>query len=136
LQRNHDRSKITPCFFYTFVGPYKVMAQFNVLSKQCPLCRELSVESIRGSLRIRPPTHRCANCGAELKTTFSRSALWSVPVAVIALSAMYIAITWLQQSQAVTGVVRAGLIGGIVALAFSIPGNIALRGIVFCPFKP
>jgi hypothetical protein len=49
---------------------------------------------------------------------------------------MYIAITWLQQSQAITGVIRAGLIGGIVALAFSIPANVAMRGIVFCPFKP
>ena len=111
------------------------MAQFNVLSKRCPLCREPSVEPIDGRLRFKPPTHRCAKCGAQLKTTFTRSALLAVPVAIISLSVMYIAITWLQQSQAITGVVRAGLLGGIIVLAFSIPGNVALRGIVFCPVK-
>jgi len=112
-----------------------IMAEFNVLSRRCPLCREPSVEPIKGRLSFRLPTHRCAKCGAELKTTFTRSALWSVPVGVVALSVMYITITWLQQSQAITGVVRAGLMGGIVALAFSIPANVALRGIVFCPCK-
>ena len=111
------------------------MAEFNVLSKQCPLCRELSVEPIKGRLSFRLPTHRCAKCGAELKTTFTRFALWSVPTCVISLMAMYIAITWLQQSQAITGVFRAGLIGGIVALAFLIPANVAMRGIVFSSFK-
>lgn len=112
-----------------------IMAEFNVLSKQCPLCRETSVVPIDGRLSFRLPTHRCAKCSAELKTTFTRFALWSVPVGVISLGAMYIAITWLQQSQAVTGVTRAGLMGGIMALAASIPINVALRGIVFCPFK-
>ena len=112
-----------------------IMAKFNVLSKQCPLCREASVEPISGPLRFRPPTHRCAKCGAELKTTITRFVLWSMPVGVISLIAMYIGITWLQQAEAITGVVRAGLIGGIVALAFSIPANVAMRGIVFCPFK-
>jgi hypothetical protein len=111
------------------------MAEFNVLSRRCPLCREPSVEPIKGRLSFGLPTHHCAKCGAELKTTFTLSALWSIPVSAIALSVMYIAITWLQQSQEITGVIRAGLMGGIVALSFSITANVALRGIVFCPCK-
>ena len=94
------------------------------------------MESINGRLSFRLPTHRCAKCGAELKTKFTLFALWSFPVGVIVVGVMYVAITWLQQSQAITGTVRAGLIGGIVALAFSLTANVALRGIVFSPFKP
>ncbi len=91
---------------------------------------------ISGRLNFRLPTHRCSKCGAELKTAFARSALWSVPVGVISLGAMYFAIIWLQESQVITGLIRTGLIGATVALAFSIPANIVMRGIVFCPFKP
>ena len=90
---------------------------------------------INGPLNFRLPTHRCDKCGAELKTTFTRFVLWSLPVGVISLIAMYFAIIWLQQSQAITGVMRAGLIGGIVAFAFSIPANVVMRGIVFRPFE-
>ena len=112
-----------------------IMAEYNVLSKQCPMCREASVVPIDGRLSIEPPTHRCAKCGAELKTSFTRFALWSVPVCLVSLIGMYFALIWIQQSQMITGAFRAGLAGAIVALAFAIPANVAMRGIVFCPFK-
>ncbi len=46
---------------------------------------------------------------------------------------MYFAIVWLQQSQAVTGLARAALIGGVVGLATAVPANVAMRGIVLRP---
>jgi hypothetical protein len=80
------------------------MAQFNVLSKQCPKCSEKAVVLIDEQVRFKPPTHRCRNCSAELRTVFTPQALWSIPIGFIALGTLYLALTLLQQSQAITGV--------------------------------
>jgi len=109
------------------------MAKFSVLSKQCPVCNGTSVKRIEGRWGFRSPTHRCPDCKAELKTAFSAAAFWFIPIAVATFGAMYFAIVWLQQSQVVTGLARAALIGGVVGLATALPANVALRGIVFRP---
>lgn len=59
--------------------------------------------------------------------------LWSVPVLMISLLAMYFFFDWLKHSDAITGAFRAGLIGAAGFLAFSIPANVAMSGIVFSP---
>ncbi len=109
------------------------MAKFSVLSKQCPVCSGTSVGRIEGHWGFGSPTHRCPDCKAELKTVFSASAFWFIPIAVATFAAMYFAIVWLQQSQAVTGLARAALIGGVVGLATAVPANVAMRGIVLRP---
>jgi hypothetical protein len=65
-----------------------------------------------------------------LRTAFTAQVFWAVPVAGITFAVMYFAITWFQQSQVVTGLARAMLIGGVVGLAAALPANVALRGIV------
>ena len=111
------------------------MAQFSVLSKQCPMCSEIAVEPIEGRVPFTSPTHRCEECGAELKTEFTSHALWSIPIGIIALGILYFGQTWLQQSQAITGTTRAGLVGGLVAVCASLPMYVARRGIVFRAWK-
>jgi len=109
------------------------MAKFNVLSKQCPVCNGKSVQRIGGQWGFTSPTHRCSDCNAVLKATFTVRALWSIPVAAISLTAMYFLVSWLQQSQDVGGIVRAMLVGAVVGLAGALPAGVALRGVVLRP---
>lgn len=111
------------------------MSEFNVPSKKCPVCREVAVERLGGGLNAKGATHRCGKCGAQLKTSLTRSAIWSIPVAAISFTAMYFTFEWLQQAQSIAPVVRAGLAGLIGALAFSIPAKIVMRSIVLQPYK-
>lgn len=106
------------------------MAKFSVLSKQCPVCNGSSVERIEGRWGFGSPTHHCSKCGADLKTKFTAHALWSIPVAVLTLAGMYLVVPWLQHSPAITGVLRAALVGGVVGLAVAVPANVVLRGVV------
>jgi multisubunit Na+/H+ antiporter MnhB subunit len=57
--------------------------------------------------------------------------LWSVPVLMISLLAMYFFFNWLRHNDAITGAFQAGLIGAAGFLAFSIPANVAMIGVVF-----
>ena len=109
------------------------MAEFNVLSKQCPLCRCTSVEPLSRHFSFKAPTHRCSKCGAPLRAVFTLSTLWCIPVGAIALGAGCLALIWLQHADALTGVVRAALVGGIGAFSISIIFNVLLRGVVFRP---
>lgn len=106
------------------------MARFSVLSKQCPACNSSPVERIKGRWGFGSPTHHCPKCGTDLKTKFTVQALWSIPIAIFTLAGMYVAISWLQNSQVITGVMRAALAGGIVGLAVALPANVVLRGVV------
>lgn len=106
------------------------MAKFNVLSKQCPVCSGRSVVRIRSKLGLQYPTHRCPDCGSDLKASFTAHALLSIPVTAVAVTAMYFIVQWLQHSSAVTGMVRGGLVGLVIGVAFAIPAQVGLRGIV------
>lgn len=107
------------------------MARFNVLSKECPACHAEAVERASTGISFNRPTHRCGKCGAALKSVFTSSALWAIPVGAALLSVSVFAILWLQQSQVVAGTFRAAIIGGIAAVAPAITFNVMLRGIVF-----
>ena len=112
------------------------MSKFNLYSKKCPTCGEISVEPIIARIPFTSPTHRCEKCGAELKSEFTSYALWSIPICIIALGALYFGLTWLQQSQIITGTARAGLAGGFVAICTYIPTNVLRRGTVLRVWKP
>jgi hypothetical protein len=112
------------------------MSKFNLYSKQCPACGEISVEPIVARLPFTSPTHRCVKCDAELKSEFTSYVLWSIPICIISLGVLYFGITWLQQSLTITGTVRAGLAGGLVAICAYIPTNVARRGIVVRVWNP
>jgi hypothetical protein len=111
------------------------MSEFNVPSRKCPVCREAAVVRLGGGLNVKGATHRCGKCGAQLKTSLTRPALWGIPVAAVSFAGMYFAFDWLQQAQSIAPVVRAGLAGIIGALAFSIPAKIIMRNIVFQTYK-
>jgi hypothetical protein len=110
------------------------MAQFNVLSKQCPVCQAEAVEQIDNHIRFRPPTHRCSKCNAMLKTVATPETLWSVPVFALVIALFVASLQWLQ-AQDMSGLVRSALMGGLGALAFAVPFNVAMRGIVFRRFE-
>ena len=107
------------------------MARFNMLSGECPMCGTRSVVKIDGNWNFRSASHRCTNCDAKLRTVFTPEALWAGPSVVIAGVAMYFLITWLRQSQLVSGGVLAGLIGGLSGAVFAGSARVAFRGIVF-----
>lgn len=107
------------------------MAEFNVLSKRCPVCGNNAVGRMSDHLRFKGPTHQCNKCGSELKAATTWRVLWGVPAGVLLLGAAYLFVTWLQQSNAITGVLRAALIGAAWGGAVACTGNIMLRGIVF-----
>jgi hypothetical protein len=48
----------------------------------------------------------------------------------LVLSALIPALTWVQ-AQPLHGAIKAGLVGGLTALAFTIPFNVAMRGFVY-----
>ena len=107
------------------------MVEFSVFSRQCPACRATeSVEPIGEYVRWKRPTHKCSKCGAFLKSIPTMQALWSVPVLALMLLLLIPAITWVQ-SQAFHGAIKAGILGGLGALGFSVPFNVAMRGFVF-----
>jgi hypothetical protein len=106
------------------------------MSKQCPVCQAKAVERIDNNLRFKPPSHHCTKCGAKLKTAITPNVLWVIPVGVLSMGVAICCIRWLQNSQIITGTLRAGLIGGIYAFATAVTFNVLVRGMVFRPWSP
>ena len=111
------------------------MAEFNIMSKQCPTCRAKAVEKIDDSLSFKPPTHHCLNCGTKLKTVHDRDALWAIPITFVAFGVMAILLLWLRDLQVITDVLRAAIIGGIAVFSMSMVFKVYMRGIVFRQWK-
>ena len=111
------------------------MTEFNLVTKQCPVCHAKAVEKIDGRISFKPPSHHCIKCRAKLTAVHVKEALWAIPVAIIALGVMSALLSWLLDSQTIVGGFRAALMGGIAALAMSITFNVYMRGIVFRHWK-
>jgi hypothetical protein len=109
------------------------MASFNVFSRQCPVCHAVAVVKNGGSDRIRGATHRCSNCGTQLKVVATPYVLWSIPAMVLVLGLAYALFSSLKGSAMFNGALRAAVDGGIGALCLSLVLNVAARGLVFKP---
>ena len=106
------------------------MAVVNLLSRQCPVCHVAAIAKSAGSEGL-GATHRCGNCGAQLKVAATPSVLWSIPVLALLLSGYYIILGWLRDNAMFTGVLRAVALGGLGGLCLSIVLRVAARGFVF-----
>ena len=102
--------------------------KFTPSSLSCPVCGAWSVRPIGGRIRLKPPSHRCTQCGSDLKAEFSIRALWAVPVGLL-LFGIAGALTILLPT-AITGVFRDTIVGGAWGLAGVVCARIALRGLV------
>jgi len=107
------------------------MSEPSVLTKQCPVCQAKPVQQIRGPKGFGSPTHSCASCGSLLKPVITARAMLSLPIGAAIFCFVYLAISWLNQSIAITGSVRAALLGGLGAFFTATVLWYFMRGMVF-----
>ncbi len=113
----------------------KQMTKQSVLAKQCPVCGFRPVEQIRGPKEVGSPTHRCPSCSTLLKPAFTVRILLAIPIGAFSLGMAYLGINWLNHVPALSGAVRAAVLGGLGAFCTAITLNAAVRGIVFRPIQ-
>jgi hypothetical protein len=92
------------------------------------VCGGTAVQKIEGRF-VKSPTHRCPDCGAQLKTVLSLRVLWAIPATLFAVFATYFFGAWIRQLQLVSGLVEVMLLGGFIGLALSLSGLVVWRGI-------
>ena len=100
--------------------------QTGVLSKYpaaCPVCGAKTIRQMG-------KTYECTNCHSVLKLTFTRRALWSIPVLLGMITLMFLTVP-LRRAGLLTGVWLAAAIGGIGSLGFSLCMKSFMRGMVY-----
>lgn len=107
------------------------MPDFNVDSKECPVCHMAKLVKNGGADNVRGSTHHCEHCHAKLKVATTVDVLWTIPIIVITAGVVYLAFQWVRSHAGLPGVVRGGLIGGVGSLCFGISLGVARRGLVF-----
>jgi hypothetical protein len=99
------------------------MKEQRVLVRQCPVCGYRPVEQIRGLKVLGAPTHRCPSCTALLKPAFTSRILLCIPIGALSLGIACFCVNSFNNLPALSGALRAALLGGLAAFCSAITFN-------------
>lgn len=111
--------------------------QFQLTSRQCPVCSAVAVEAMDDSVGDkRRLSHRYTSCGALLKSVATVKMLWAMPVAALSVSGVVLLRSWLMQEQVLSDFGITGVTGGLTGIFAVVSARSIWRGLVLQPWKP